>query len=107
MDSTMTENETDIPVKPKRSKLNYLSVLSLCVTSAFLTASVILIYQYKLGIPFSLIVSLLIAAAIAILIPLLISVLFTSFFKNTLYGGYIAFVAANLAISIGTGVLIF
>ena len=85
---------------PRRSKLNYLSVLILCVTSAFVTASIILIFQYKLGIPFSIVMSFMIAGAIAVLIPLLVTVLFTSVVKGTRYGGYIVFLTVNLLISV-------
>lgn len=91
----------------KRSPINYLSVLTLCVTSAFLTASVVLIFQYKSGIPYSLFVSLMLAAVTAFLVPILATLIFLKFKPDTPYGGYITFLLSNLTISLVIGALIF
>ncbi|NNF17909.1 MAG: hypothetical protein HKN70_14285 [Gammaproteobacteria bacterium] len=106
--ATMTNlNDTPHSAQRRHSKLNFLSVLILCTTSSFLTASIILIYQYKQGIPFSMAVSLLIAFAFALLVPLLITIVIRAYSKKTLYGPYLTFLIANFVISLTLGYLIF
>lgn len=91
----------------KRSVLNYLSLLCLTVGSAFLTAAVVLIYQYKLGIPFSMAISILIAAAAALCVPMLVTIIAKRWATYFNYPGHVAFLLSNLTISIVLGILIF
>lgn len=90
-----------------RSKLNFLSVMCLSLASAFLTASVILILQYKQGIPFEFVTSVLLATAAALIIPVAVAVLFRRFVTRLTYPGMVGFMVANFAIAIGTGLAIF
>lgn len=96
----------DLPVQP-RSKLNTLSMLCFALTTAFLTASVILIFQYKLGIPFGFVTSVLLAAAAALVVPVVTGFLLRRYTSAMSYPGLAGFSIANLIIAIGTGLFIF
>ena len=103
--TTATSTATD--TSQRRSKLNFLSLLCIALTSAFLTASVFLIFQYKQGIPFGFITSVVLAAAAALVIPVIAGIVFRRFIKRLTYPAIIGFIVANLTISIVTGLFIF
>ena len=101
--ATSTE-DNDVP---RHSKLNALSMFFFGLTTAFLTASVFLILQYKQGIPFSFTNSLIVAVAAALIIPVITGFLFRRYLRQLGYPGIAGFIAANLIIAIGTGLFIF
>lgn len=91
----------------KRSTLNLLSMFCFALTTAFLTASVFLIYQYKMGIPFNFVTSVLLAAAAALVLPILAGIVTRKLQPNFTYPGMTGFSLANLVIAVGTGLFIF
>jgi len=103
--NTATSTETD--TRPDRSVLNRLSVFCLALTTAFLTASVILIFQYKQGIPFGFTSSVLLSAAAALVVPLVTAFVFRHYFKTLSYPGMVGYIIGNLVIAVGTGLFIF
>ena len=103
--TTATPSASDTP--PRRSKLNFLSLLCLSLTTAFLTASVFLIMQYKQGIPFAFITSVALAAAAALIIPVIAAVLCRRYMVRLSYPGMTVFILANVTIAVITGLFIF
>ncbi|MFK8032451.1 MAG: hypothetical protein AB8G18_19680 [Gammaproteobacteria bacterium] len=92
---------------PPRSKLNALSIFVFAATTAFLTASVFLILQYKQGIPFSFVTSVILSAAAALVLPVIAGLVFRRYFSKLSYPGMVGFIVTNLLIAIGTGLFIF
>ncbi len=103
----MTTTTADADGGTRRSKLNFLSLLCLCLATAFLTASVFLILQYKQGIPFAFGTSVALAAAAALIVPIIAAVVFRRYVQRFSYPGMTGFMVANLVIAVGTGLFIF
>ncbi|MEM7083486.1 MAG: hypothetical protein AAF465_12205 [Pseudomonadota bacterium] len=97
----------DTDDSPTYSKLNALSVFLIAATTAFLTASVMLIFQYKQGIPFGFVTSLSIAAAAALIAPILVALICRRWVPSLPYPALTGFAVANFLIALITGVLIF
>ncbi len=91
----------------RHSKINFLSLLCLSLTTAFLTASVFLILQYKQGIPFAFGTSIALAVAAALILPIVVAVLCRRYVERLSYPGITGFILANLVIAVGTGLFIF